>query len=282
MQPFGVFFAIDIRTGVETDVWGYKSLPLSHHRVPNQFIAKAASPPVSRPPPPLSRSTLDGATIVFDLDGTLIDTAPDLIGATNHVLAGLSLPPRPADAVQPWISFGARRMIEEALHQSGIPQSQTQIDNLLEIFLDHYEANIARGSRPFPHVLDEISRMAGAGARLAICTNKREALTLKLLDALQMTPRFAAIVGRDTLPVSKPDPGHLIGTIERAGGRLEHAIMVGDSAVDVATARAAGVPVVGVSFGYTDIPMRELGPDVTIDTYANLSVVLERLFTTVP
>lgn len=228
----------------------------------------------------MSRSPFNGATIVFDLDGTLIDTAPDLIGATNHVLAGLSLPPRPAAAVQPWISFGARRMIEEALNQSEMTQSQTQIDKLLEIFLDHYEANIARGSRPFPHVLDEISRLAGAGARLAICTNKREALTMKLLDALQMTQRFAAIVGRDTLSVSKPDPGHLIGTIERAGGRLEHAIMVGDSCVDVATARAAGVPVVGVSFGYSDVPMSDLNPDVTIDTYANLSVVLERLFTT--
>ncbi len=227
----------------------------------------------------MSRSPLNGATIVFDLDGTLIDTAPDLIGATNHVLAGLSLPPRPAAAVQPWISFGARRMIEEALNQSGAVQSQTEVDKLLGIFLDHYEANIARGSRPYPHVLDEISRLTSAGASIAICTNKREALAFKLLDALRLTELFAAIVGRDTLPVSKPDPGHLTGTIRRAGGRVDRAIMVGDSGVDIATARAAGVPVIGVSFGYSDVPIRELNPDATIDTYANLSDVLGALFT---
>ncbi|MGD9669725.1 MAG: phosphoglycolate phosphatase [Hyphomicrobiaceae bacterium] len=227
----------------------------------------------------MSVSLFSGATIVFDLDGTLIDTAPDLIGATNHVLAGLSLPPRPANAVEPWISFGARRMIEEALKQSGVRQSQTEVDKLLGVFLDHYEANIASGSRPYPHVLDEISRLTSAGAKVAICTNKREALAFKLLDALRLTELFAAIIGRDTLPVSKPDPGHLIGTIERAGGRMERAIMVGDSGVDIATARAAGVPVVGVSFGYSDVPIRELNPDVAIDTYANLSDVLGTLFT---
>lgn len=218
-----------------------------------------------------------GATIVFDLDGTLIDTSPDLIGATNHVLAEMSLPPRPAKEVQPWISFGARRMIEEALKQSGILRSPSEVDRLLDVFLDHYEANIARGSRPYPHVLDQITHLSGAGAKIAICTNKREALTLKLLGELQLTELFAAIIGRDTFSVSKPDPGHLIGTIERAGGQVERAIMVGDSGVDIATARAAGVPVIGVTFGYSDVPIRQLNPDVAIDSYANFSEVVTRL-----
>ncbi|HRY06987.1 MAG TPA: phosphoglycolate phosphatase [Hyphomicrobiaceae bacterium] len=234
---------------------------------PEHFIAKAAIPPVTRSP-------LTGATIVFDLDGTLIDTAPDLVGAANHALARLALPPRPAEALRPWISFGARRMIEEGLDQCGVKQSPARIDQLLAVFLDHYEANIARLSRPYPHVLDEISRLTSAGASIAICTNKREALTFKLLDALQLTQYFAAIIGRDTLPVSKPDPDHLIGTIARAGGRVERAVMVGDSGVDIATARAARVPVVGVSFGYSDVPIKDLNPDVTIDTYANLAGVI--------
>lgn len=243
-----------------------------------------AGPP-SRGPPirnrgfirPVPLTHFNGATIVFDLDGTLIDTAPDLIGATNHVLAGLSLPPRPAASVQPWISFGARRMIVEALKQSGTAFTASEVDRLLTIFLDHYEANIARASRPYPHVLDEIARLRGAGANIAICTNKREALALKLLDSLRLTDLFGAIIGRDTLPVSKPDPGHLVGTIARAGGRLERAVMVGDSGVDIATARAAGVPVVGVTFGYSDVPIRELSPDIVLDTYANLSGVLGTL-----
>ncbi len=214
---------------------------------------------------------------MFDLDGTLIDTAPDLIGATNHVLTGLALAPQPAESLKPWISFGARRMIEEALKQSAVTHSELEVGRLLETFLAHYEHNIAQASRPFPHVIEEIALIKDAGARVAICTNKREALALKLLQSLGLTDHFSAIIGRDTLPVSKPDPGHLIGTIARAGGRLQRAVMVGDSGVDIATARAARVPVVGVTFGYSDAPISSLNPDVTIDTYEQLTGVLARL-----
>lgn len=225
----------------------------------------------------MSPNALAGATVVFDLDGTLIDTAPDLIGATNHVLSQLALPPRPAEALKPWISFGARRMIVEALRQSGVQHSQGDVDRLLAAFLIHYEDNIARESRPFPHVIEEIAQLKAAGANIAICTNKREVLSLKLLGQLELTALFAAIVGRDTLAVCKPHPGHLTGTIERAGGRAERAVMVGDSGVDIATARAARVPVVGVTFGYSDAPISSLDPDVTIDTYAGLSDLLDGL-----
>lgn len=225
----------------------------------------------------MTRQDLDGSTVVFDLDGTLIDTAPDLVGATNHVLSGLSLPPRPEAAVRPWISFGARRMIEEALEQSGQPRPAAEVDRLLALFLDHYEANIARGSRPYPHVLDEIRQLRSQGARIAVCTNKREALAVRLIETLALGDLFAAVIGRDTLAVSKPDPGHLTGTIARAGGIPTRAVMIGDSGVDIATARAARVPVVGVTFGYSDVPMRDLGADVTIDSYANLSGVIRHL-----
>lgn len=168
-------------------------------------------------------------------------------------------------------------MIEEALAQSGEMRAPHDVDRFLAMFLDHYEANIARNSRPYPHVVDEIVRLRSEGARVAVCTNKREALAVRLIGALALTDLFAAIIGRDTLPVSKPDPGHLTGTIARAGGDIRHAVMIGDSGVDVATARAARVPVVGVTFGYSDVPMAELGADATIDSYANLSGVIRHL-----
>ena len=228
----------------------------------------------------MSKKRFSQTTIVFDLDGTLIDTAPDLVAATNHVLTSLSLPELPSEALRPWISFGAVRMIVEALATHGLSRPDGEHDALLEKFLDYYEANIARCSRPFPHALEAIESLKAQGARVAICTNKREALSLKLLGELGLTDHFAAIVGRDTLDVCKPDPGHLTGTIERAGGHIGRAIMVGDSQVDVATARAAGIPVVGVTFGYTDTPMATLMPDALIDSFAALNPVLaELLFT---
>lgn len=221
---------------------------------------------------------LADATIVFDLDGTLIDTAPDLVAATNHVLEGLSLPPRPAAGLRPWISFGARRMILEALNQSGVAaRPEAEVDALLARFLGHYEDNIARFSRPFPLVVEEMGRLRAAGARLAVCTNKRENLSVKLLDALSLGGHFAAILGRDTLPVCKPDPRHLTETIARAGGRLQRAVMVGDSAVDIATARAAGIPVAGVSFGYSETPIAELNPDLVIDDYGGMTALVAGL-----
>lgn len=215
-------------------------------------------------------SSLTGTTIVFDLDGTLVDTAPDLVGATNHALACRDLPPRAAAELRPWISFGARRMIVEALRLCAHHASETEIDALLETFLAYYEANIACESRPFPYVVEAMGHLRQEGAQLAVCTNKREALSLKLLDALQLTTHFAAIVGRDTLAHCKPHPVHLTGTIARAGGRTNAAIMVGDSAVDIATARAAGVPVIGVTFGYTDTPIAALEPDVVLADYRDL------------
>lgn len=227
----------------------------------------------------MSNKRFCDTTIVFDLDGTLIDTAPDLVGAANHVLASLSLPELPAATLRPWISFGALRMIVEAQASHGQSRSDSENQELLAKFLDHYEANIAHHSRPFPHAMEAVASLKAQGARVAICTNKRENLSLKLLSQLGLTEHFAAIVGRDTLDVSKPDPRHLSGTIERAGGHISRSVMVGDSQVDVATARAAGVPVVGVTFGYTDTPMAALEPDALIDSYHELVPELTRLLT---
>jgi phosphoglycolate phosphatase len=206
-------------------------------------------------------------TVVFDLDGTLVDTAPDLVGATNHALADLGLAPVSAHLLRPWISFGARRMIVEALVHSGGTRPDTEVDRLLDVFLGYYEANIARESRPFPGAIEAISTLAGAGARLAVCTNKRESLSRALLNELDLDRHFHGLAGRDTFPVCKPHPDHLLGAIRLAGGDPARAVMIGDSAVDICTAKAAHVPVVAVSFGYTEIPVAELGPDRVIDHY---------------
>lgn len=216
-------------------------------------------------------------TLVFDLDGTLVDTAPDLVGAANHVLAGLALGPLPAAELRPWISFGARRMIVEALASHGVSRDDAAIDSLLARFLDYYVANIAAASRPFPGAVAALDRLLARGATLAVCTNKRHELATQLLDALALSARFEAIAGRDTFPVSKPHPDHLLGAIEMAGGDPARSVLIGDSAVDVATARAARVPIIGVSFGYTDTPMHALQPDAIIDHFDQLEAALASL-----
>ena len=151
-------------------------------------------------------------------------------------------------------------MITEALAQSRNPLPAAAIDELLERFLAFYSRNIAQESRPFDGVVAELDRLRALGITLAVCTNKREELSRSLLHELRLTSYFAAIAGRDTFPVSKPHPDHLIGAIRLAGGDPGRAIMIGDSAVDIAAARAAEVPVIGVSFGYTETPVREPRP----------------------
>ena len=224
---------------------------------------------------------MHGLTLAFDLDGTLIDTAPDLIRATNYVLAGAGLPAVAGDAIRPYVSFGARRMIERGLELNDAPLTVGEVDVMFESFLAYYADNIAAESRPYPTLLATLDTLAGAGAKLAVCTNKRENLSRRLLAELGLAQRFSAICGRDTFSVCKPHPDHLTGTIAAAGGDPRRAVMIGDSNTDVSTAKAAGIPIIGVSFGYTEVPMRDLAPDAVIDHYdefgAALSRVLNRL-----
>ncbi|MDX2288710.1 MAG: HAD family hydrolase [Hyphomicrobiaceae bacterium] len=220
---------------------------------------------------------MQDVTVVFDLDGTLVDTAPDLVNATNHVLTRQGLDPVAACELRPWVSFGARRMIEEALAAHGIAQGQAEVDEMLAAFIVHYAANIAVDSRPFPGMIAALDRLKAAGARLSVCTNKRESLSRQLLAALGVMDRFAGLAGRDTFPVCKPDPAHVTGAIALAGGARDRAVMVGDSLNDVLAAKAAGVPVVAVSFGYTDIPAQDLGADIVIDHFSQLEAAIRRL-----
>ncbi len=216
-------------------------------------------------------------TIVFDLDGTLIDTAPDLIDTLNFTLTQHRLPAVPYDDARPLIGGGARSMIERALVLEGRSASAADVDELYTAFIAHYAAHIADRSRPFPELEPALDRLAAAGHRLAVCTNKLEWLSKRLLDALRLSARFAAICGQDTFGVQKPDPEIFRRTVVRAGGKPQHAVMVGDSVTDIRTARAANVPIVAVDFGYTDVPISTLRPDRVISSFAELPAVVDDL-----
>jgi phosphoglycolate phosphatase len=216
-------------------------------------------------------------TVVFDLDGTLIDTAPDLIRSTNHILESHGYPPVMDGFIRPVISFGTREMLRAGIKAHGENPEEARLDALFHQLLDHYAANIAVESQPFPALTDVLTALRNQGARLAVCTNKREDMTHILLKELQLADYFDAITGRDTFPVHKPDPEHLFGAIRLAGGDPANAVMVGDSETDVLAAKAAAVPVIGVTFGYTDKPITELGCDAVISHYDTFLETFEKV-----
>jgi phosphoglycolate phosphatase len=220
---------------------------------------------------------LQGATIVFDLDGTMIDTAPDLIHATNHTLQLNGLKPVEGRVVQPSVGYGARAMIRTAMESQGRPSSEDELTRMTEEFVAYYAENLLVDSRPFPGLIDAMDALHNDGALLAVCTNKREALAKKLLAGLEIAGRFAAIAGRDTFPKCKPDPAHVLETIRLAGGNAKHAAMIGDSSADSLSAQGAGVPFIGVSFGYGESPIEVLKPDAVIHSLADLHLALRDL-----
>ncbi len=220
--------------------------------------------------------------LVFDLDGTLVDTARDLMGTLNELMRREGLATLPLSDVGTFVGAGAMAMIERGLRANGVEPEAAQTKRLFADFLDHYGANIARESRPYPGVLAALDRFEAAGWGFAVCTNKVEVLSRRLMDELGLAPRFRAICGGDTFPTRKPDPRHLIATIEQAGGTPARTVMVGDSRSDIDAAKGAGVPVVAVTFGYTDVPVRELGPDLVIDHFDDLWDAVARLGRTGP
>ncbi len=222
-----------------------------------------------RPPPPI---------VVFDLDGTLVDTAPDLIHTLNTILEAESIPALAFETARPMIGAGVRPLLERALAERGRFPGEAAMDALFARYIRSYQDHIADHSRPYPGLEGALDRLGAHGFALAVCTNKYESLSLRLLDALGLTQRFAAICGQDTFSMKKPDPETLRLTIARAGGDPARAVMVGDSETDVSVARAAGIPVIGVDFGYTRIPMAELQPDRLIGHFDALpAAVIELL-----
>ena len=209
-------------------------------------------------------------TIVFDLDGTLVDTAPDLVATLNAVLAREGYSPVAYEEARIMIGGGARHMLARALSEQGAAVGPGDLDRLFADFILHYAAHIADRSLPFPGVEPALDLMAAQGARFAVCTNKLEQLSVLLLERVGLAGRFAAICGQDTFGIPKPDPELLRQTIARAGGEVESAVMIGDSAADVAIARAAGVPVIAVDFGYSDVPAPLLKADRVIGHFDQL------------
>jgi len=209
-------------------------------------------------------------TIVFDLDGTLIDTAPDLVDTLNVVFAREGWPPVPYETARNTIGGGARMMIARGIAAEGIAIAPAKLEQLFADFIAHYTEHLADRSRPFPGLTDALDVLASGGCRFAVCTNKLERLSVLLLKQLKLADRFAAICGQDTFGIQKPNPEVLRRTVTAAGGSLPHAIMIGDSVTDIRTARAAGIPVIAVDFGYSERPVSELGPDRIISHFAQL------------
>jgi phosphoglycolate phosphatase len=228
-------------------------------------------PTLTVPPSiPASGGRFAGVVVAFDLDGALVHTAPDLMGALNALLAEEGLPALPMEAASSIVGKGARVMIERGFAAAGEPLDPERAAGLFDRYIAMYLGRIAQESRPFEGAVEAMDALAAEGAILAICTNKRTDLALALLDALDLTARFAVIVGADMAPKPKPDASHLLHTIALAGGDPSRALMIGDSINDVLAARNAGVPMVLVSFGYTDTPAAEMDRDVLIDRFDEL------------
>jgi phosphoglycolate phosphatase len=215
--------------------------------------------------------------IVFDLDGTLVDTAPDLHHALNLVLAGAGRVPLGLQDVRAMVGDGARKLIERGFAGAGEPLEPATVSRYLAEFLAHYERHISRLSRPFPGVVECLDRLAAEGVRFAVCTNKPERLSRLLLEDLGLLHRFGAVLGGDSLAVRKPDPGHLLATLAALNAVPERAVMVGDSANDVLAARAAAVPAIVVGYGYTALAPALLGADLVVDRFAELPAAIARL-----
>ena len=216
-------------------------------------------------------------TVVFDLDGTLVDTAPDLISALNFVLDREGMPPVPLKSARMLIGAGVRKLLERGLEVDGRHASVEDINRLTDVFIEYYAAHIADASRPFDGLESALDDLEAQGYRFAVCTNKLEWLSKLLLDRLGLSARFAAICGADTFGISKPDPAILQQTVARAGGQLSTTIMVGDAGPDIGVARRAGIPVIGVEFGYTDVPIADLKPDRLIGHMSELPAAVESL-----
>lgn len=216
-----------------------------------------------------------GWTLVFDLDGTLVETAPDLHAALNHTLASKDLGPVSMDTIRMMIGDGAKALIRKGLSFHGEIIDEAEIDTVLwPLFLAHYEANITRLSAPFEDCIACLEGLKSAGATLAVCTNKAQGLAEQVLEGLEFEAYFAATVGGDALAIKKPDGQHIAETIARAGGAVERAIMIGDSQTDEKAARDIGLPFVFVSFGYGTLSDQPYDRLQSVDHFRDLERAL--------
>ncbi|HSS15167.1 MAG TPA: HAD-IA family hydrolase [Rhizomicrobium sp.] len=220
-------------------------------------------------------------TLIFDLDGTLADTAPDLLGATNAVLAARGRPRLDLDHLRHMVGFGAVALITQAMEASGAPVAQEELPPLIEIFLAHYRSHIADGTRLFPQVAETLTALSAQGARLGVLTNKPQELTDLLLPRLNLDGFFTAVYGAGRKPYTKPDPRifhDVVADISKEQGDANGAgVMIGDSITDLNTARAAHAPCILMSYGFTPVPAADLGADMVLDEFAQLPGALREL-----
>jgi phosphoglycolate phosphatase len=220
---------------------------------------------------------LIGWTIAFDLDGTLVETHQDLIGTLNRMLATNGLPACPVEGARDLIGAGATALLVHGFERAGASVEDARDPALLEAFLADYVDHIADHSVPYNGVVETLETLAARGATLVVVTNKRSDLSELLLGKIDLTRHFAAIVGPDRVSERKPSGAHLIEAVRKVGGDPARAIMVGDAAPDVGTARDAACPVIGVTYGYTPVPMEELEPDVIVDTFEDIEEAIDML-----
>ncbi len=215
--------------------------------------------------------------IVFDLDGTLVETAPDLQAILADVLGEIDVVAPSVERTRPLIGRGARRLIEAALEVASYEADAALLDELHRRFMAIYNAKPCRLSTPYPGVRETLAGFAAEGRLMGVCTNKPQRPSNALLEALGLSHFFGSIIGADTLPVRKPDPAHLQTVLDELGASRDRAVMIGDSATDLMAARAVGMPCVLVSFGYTETPAIELGADRVIDRFDQLPETLASL-----
>ena len=209
--------------------------------------------------------------VVFDLDGTLVDTAPDLVASLNHAVTQAGIAPVGYADLTHLVGHGARAMIERTFALREKPLAEDVLEWQLKEFVDFYHGSMPGDSLPYPGLTDALDRLSGAGFKLAVCTNKPEKLAKRLLERLGLIERFAAISGGDTFEVRKPNAEHLLRTITNAGGLAERSVMVGDSLNDFLVARNAAVPSIAVPFGYSDVPVESLEPTKIIGHFDELT-----------
>jgi phosphoglycolate phosphatase len=228
---------------------------------------------------PISRPVSSEPVLhVFDLDGTLADTAGDLMASLDYVLLHEGYEATPMEDARSLLGAGARALLQRGLAAQQKSVSEKKLEEMFQLFLAYYESRIADDSRLYPGVIAALDKLSERGDIFAVCTNKIERPARLLLEKLGVADRFAFICGQDTFGVAKPDPKPLLKTIEASRGKVARALMIGDSKTDIATARAAGIPVIAVDFGYTDRPIEEFSPDRVISHFDALPAAVAEFF----
>lgn len=221
--------------------------------------------------------SIDRNALVFDLDGTLIDSAPDIAAALNRLMAELGRPALPEPEVRAMIGDGAGTLVERALAARAVDHRPGDVPHYLARFLEHYEADPIALTRPYPGVVETLRALAEAGLRCAVCTNKPQRATDAVLDALELTPFFGAALGADAVERRKPHPDHVSATLAAIGADPGRAVMIGDSRNDVEPAKALAMPVIVMAYGYSQGRSADLGADLVLEDFAAIPAALGRL-----